>query len=1271
MPTAAIPIYTDTQQPDSSYVRSWFADDDQGEIFKIDDWFEFNDGVGMEFNVDATLQDFTTTGGAKKQARYRWAWEKKFNRTLNDDYSRLFQIVDALNAADDTYVQEVEDLIDSEIWLTAFAVRHAIGDWDGYGYSRGKNQFIYGPQNGKWQMLLWDLDFSLGCYGGHGPDIDLFIVNDPTISRMYNHPHFQRIFWRALKRLVDGPMIQANYNPLLTARYQAFQANGVNTVVSPFVGSGAQGISIPDWINQRRNYLLTQLASVNAAFAITSNSGNNFSTAQNYVTLTGTAPVDVRTIRVNGVAYDLTWTGVNAWTLSVPLSQSVNNLSLLAYDATGKLVAGLSDSITVTFTGSVELPQDFLVINEVMFNPVTPNAEFVEIHNRSTLTTFDLSGYRLNGVDFTFPEGTVIPPNGFALAAESLSAFQANHGFSLPVAGVYNGTLDNGGETLQLIKPGTTPAADLIIDQVTYDDDAPWPTTADGFGPSLQLIDPARDNNRVANWAAVTGGGGGQTGSIIGITDAWKYNQSGADLGTAWRQPGYSDTAWPSGAALHYVEDAALPAAKNTALTYTAPQQTTFYFRKTFNFTGNPALTTLAAQLIVDDGAIVYLNGVEVLRLGLPIDPVAFDTFASRTVDNAALEGPFNLPPGALIQGANVIAVEVHQVNATSSDVVFGLALEANSNAGTPYTPGAPNSTAGALAALPLLWLNEVQPVNATGMPDRFNERDPWVELYNSGSTALALDGFYLSDSYTNLTRWAFPAGTTINPGQFRLVWLDAQPAQTGAGELHANFRIPADSGAIALVQVVNTQPIIIDYLNYGFPGADKSYGAFPDATPAKRTRFYIPTPGGSNSDGHPEVPVTVNEWMAGNTSTVTDSLDGQFDDWFELHNASADPVDLSDFTLTDNLDNPDKWTIPTGTFIPAGGFLLVWADEQPEQNGYSSELHADFKLSLSGETLGLFAPNGILIDSVLFPPQTNNVSEGRWPDASTARYFMTTPTPGAPNIIDNPVNRAPVLNPISNAGVNEAVLLSFTATATDPDSGQTLSFTLDPGAPAGSAINPDSGLFTWIPAESQGPGPYPITIRVTDDGQPNLSHARSFTVTVNEVNLPPILSNIGGKSVDQEALLTFTAVATDPDIPANTLGYSLDEGAPAGAAIQPTTGVFTWTPSSAQPPGLYSVTIIVSDNGAPTLNASETVQITVRAPDALLIQSVDAAPNGTVTIVWNSQVGHQYRLEFKDSIQSPTWSTAGDFTATTTTTAGTHTTSGSPQRLYRVRQLD
>ncbi len=1266
-----VPVYSDSQQPDSSYVRSWFADDDNGEIFKIDDWFEFNDSVGMEFNVDATLQEFNTTGGAKKQARYRWSWEKKFNRFLNDDYSRLFELVDAVNAPDPTYVSEVEDHLDTEGWFTAFALRHAIGDWDGYGYSRGKNQSLYGPTNGKWKMLLWDLDFSLGCNGGDGPNSALFSVNDPTIGRMYNHPHFRRIFFRALKRMVDGPMLSSNYLPQLTARYQAFQANGVGTT-SPFVGSGAQGISIPAWIDARRTYILNQLSAVNAAFAITSNNGNNFSTAQNDVMLQGTAPVEVRTIRVNGVAYEITWTGLTTWSLHVPLAQALNNLTLLAYDATGKLISGLNDSITVTYTGTPQLPQDNLVINEIMYNPATPNAEFVEVYNRSPSTTFDLSGYRLNGIDFVFPEGTVIAPGDFSLAVENLAAFRAAYGPTLPVAGVYPGNLDNGGETLQLIKPGAIPTLDQVIDEVTFDDQSPWPTASDGFGPSLQLIDPTQDNNRISNWAAASDdGSAGQTGTLIDITDPWKYDQSGNDLGTTWRLPAYNDNAWPAGAALLYVETATLPEPKNTALAFTPSPQTTFYFRKSFNFTGNPATTALTAQLIVDDGAIVYLNGIEVLRLGIPADPVDYSTFANRSVGDAVYEGPFTLPGNVLVQGVNVIAVEVHQVSPTSSDIVFGMSLEADSNAGAPYTPGAPNSFAASLVALPPLWLNEVQAENLSGIQDRFGDRDPWVELFNSGSTSLALDGLYLSESYSNLTQWPFPAGTTLTPGQFQLVWLDAQPGQSGVGELHANFNIPAQSGSVALVRVLNNVTSIVDYLNYSSPGLDKSYGAYPDGTPTKRTKFYIPTPGASNSNGHPEVPVKINEWMASNTSTTVDPLDGQYDDWFELHNSGPDPVDLSGFYLTDTLDNPDKWQIPANTILASGGFLLVWADEQSDQNGHNSSLHANFKLSLGGEDIGLYSPNGILIDSVAFGSQTNNVSEGRWPDDSSNRYFMPTPTPSAPNTIENPANNPPVLDPIVNRSVNEASLLTFIATATDTDSGQNLRFTLDSGAPTGAAINPDSGVFNWTPTEAQGPGAYAIGIRVTDDGQPTLDDAQSITVTVNELNQPPILNPVGNKSIDELSTLTFTAVATDPDIPANSLVFSLEPGAPAGAAIQSSTGVFTWTPLPSQSATTNSVTVRVTDNGAPPLNATSTFQVIVLAAGVLVIDDVAVAPNGNVSITWVSQPGRQYRIEFKNDLQTPAWTSAGDYSATGPTTTGTHTTAGSAHRLYRVVRLN
>jgi hypothetical protein len=208
---------------------------------------------------------------------------------------------------------------------------------------------------------------------------------------------------------------------------------------------------------------------------------------------------------------------------------------------------------------------------------------------------------------------------------------------------------------------------------------------------------------------------------LVRIDDTWKYNQTGADLGTSWRAPGYNDASWPANVALFYVENAALPAPKNTPLTL---GPTTFYFRKKFSFTGQPATTTLKLSTVIDDAAIVYLNGVEVLRLGMPSGDVSSSTFAARTVGDAAYEGPFVISSASLVSGENTLAVEVHQVNATSSDVVFGLTLEAESNAGAPYTPGAGNSVAASLP-LPLLWLNEVQPNNLTGPQDAAGDRDP------------------------------------------------------------------------------------------------------------------------------------------------------------------------------------------------------------------------------------------------------------------------------------------------------------------------------------------------------------------------------------------------------------------------------------------------------------------------------------------------------------------------------------------------------------------
>ena len=94
---------------------------------------------------------------------------------------------------------------------------------------------------------------------------------------------------------------------------------------------------------------------------------------------------------------------------------------------------------------------------------------------------------------------------------------------------------------------------------------------------------------------------------------------------------------------------------------------------------------------------------------------------------------------------------------------------------------------------------------------------------------------------------------------------------------------------------------------------------------------------------------------------------------------------------------------------------------------------------------------------------------------------------------------------------------------------------------PVGATINPISGEFSWTPPVGTSPGNHTVTVRVTDDGESNLDDFETINITVREVNQAPVLAAIGNKSVDEGSPLTFTAAATDPNLPANNLSFSLD----------------------------------------------------------------------------------------------------------------------------------
>lgn len=129
---------------------------------------------------------------------------------------------------------------------------------------------------------------------------------------------------------------------------------------------------------------------------------------------------------------------------------------------------------------------------------------------------------------------------------------------------------------------------------------------------------------------------------------------------------------------------------------------------------------------------------------------------------------------------------------------------------------------------------------------------------------------------------------------------------------------------------------------------------------------------------------IVINEFMADNFSTVPDPS-GEFDDWIELYNNTASPINLTGYFLSDKLTNLTKWTFPNVTIQP-NSFLIVWADE----NGSQSGLHANFKLSSSGEAIYLCSPDTLMIDQIIFGQQQTDISMGRYPNGTGEFIFMT-----------------------------------------------------------------------------------------------------------------------------------------------------------------------------------------------------------------------------------------------------------------------------------------
>jgi len=602
-------------------------------------------------------------------------------------------------------------------------------------------------------------------------------------------------------------------------------------------------------------------------------------------------------------------------------------------------------------------------LNEWLAHPgFAQTRDFIELFNPSPLP-IDLSGCYLSDAAgsptrHALPPLTFIPGRGhLSLTADGDSRLGFDH---------LNFRLSSEVGVILFSDPNRIP-----IDVVHYSSqksDIPEGRSPDGgfVIRSLPLATPGSPNPG-AGVAECTVVSTSQT--LLPINATWRFQQTANLDGTQWQFPNFDDTAWPSGPALLAVESSTLPSpGKQTELSL---GRSTYYFRTRFLLETNLPTARLQLTMVVDDGALVFLNGQPIWTNGLPNGAPSYSTSASRNVGNADIE-TVSIPATLLVQGTNVVAAEVHQVNGSSTDVVWGFAIEATLSI-TNCIP----------TASPLIAINEVlaasQPANES-TPQFTN----YVELINLGTETTDLAGLSIAIEPSSSARWFFQAPSPLAAGERLVVTFD--PLQPPS-PTHANLSLPARGGTILLFDRASSGGALIDAVHYGLQIPRHSIGRFPAGTGS--WNLAIPTPGQPNRPaplGDPSA-LRLNEWMA-------DPNDGS--DWLELHNTSNLPVSLAGLFLTDDLSDRTRSPLPPLSFLGTGpdAFLQLFADGNPA----AGTDHLDFSLRRTGEALGIYSSEGTLYDALAFGLQSPGISQGRLPDGDPSLVFLSIPSPGASN---------------------------------------------------------------------------------------------------------------------------------------------------------------------------------------------------------------------------------------------------------------------------------
>jgi hypothetical protein len=531
----------------------------------------------------------------------------------------------------------------------------------------------------------------------------------------------------------------------------------------------------------------------------------------------------------------------------------------------------------------------------------------------------------------------------------------------------------------------------------------------------------------------------------------WKLLQGTGEASqpdiSAWTRLDYDDSGWAwNTAPFGYDADGDYgPFGTDLAL-LDPPMRSNYsciYLRTSFNIPEPTAVTSLQIDINYDDAAVVWINGAQVARInaeGDLGDPVPANTLmrpchTADSWENYQLDDPSQY----LVQGENILAVQVIQCSITSSDLMFDMEL---------YDP---------------FGMDEFPPVITSIRPI------PGLTLRNLDEVEIEFDETVLNVDAADLLVNESPCSSVSGDGRGPYL-----------------FQFPAQAPGTVEIRWADNHGITDDSpnLNAFVAGAPWTFTIDPDLPPAD---------------------LVISEFLASNGSSILDE-DGDTEDWIEIWNRGAESIQLGGWSLTDDDENPSRWTFPERLLQP-GEYLVVFASAKDRTPTNGSPLHTNFKLNLSGEYLALFAPDDlnrpVFEFAPEFPEQRTDHSYGL---TATGEFsYLVSPTPGSPNLSSDTASgfcEAPVFS--QERGFYNAPFQLMIASATP---GAAIYYTLD-----GSEPTKTNGTLYNKPIEVAGSSSRAVvTVRATAfhvGMLPSLSITHSYVFPASVLNQP---DNPGG----------------------------------------------------------------------------------------------------------------------------------------------------------------